>query len=268
MAQVNNSPEYPDTAEIAAEARKLIRQAIKASLATLDTPDGAPYASLITLATDAGGAPVFLISTLARHTRNLMNEPRAAILVDGTGQGAAEGGDPLQGARLTLSGRAEKTEDPAVRRRFLARQAEASFYADFPDFSFWRLKVENAHFIGGFGRIVDLEPQDLSIPLTGAEAVVEAEEGIVAHMNADHADAVALYAQSLGGETAAPDAPPRRGTWSGAWRMTGLDPEGCDLVRGTEALRMTFPRRVETPQDARKALVRLVDEARAKIGST
>lgn len=264
MAQVNNSPGLPDTAEIAAEARKLIRQAIKASLATLDTPGGAPYASLITLATDADGAPVFLISTLARHTRNLVNDPRAAILVDGTGQEAEEGGDPLQGARLTLSGTAEKTDNPAVRRRFLARQAQASFYADFPDFSFWRLQVESAHFIGGFGRIVDLEPQDLLIPLTGAEAVVEAEEGIVAHMNADHADAVALYAQSLGGETAPPGMPAGRMTW----RMTGLDPEGCDLVRGTETLRITFPGRVETPQDARKALVRLVDEARAKIGST
>ena len=79
MAQVNNSPESPNTEEIAAEARKLIRQSIKASLATLDTPSGAPYASLITLATDLGGSPIFLISTLARHTRNLANDPRAAI---------------------------------------------------------------------------------------------------------------------------------------------------------------------------------------------
>ena len=121
MAQVNNSPESPSTAEIAAEARKLIRQSMKASLATLDTPGGAPYASLITLATDPGGAPILLVSTLARHTRNLANDPRAAILVDGTGGGSADGGDPLQGARLTLSGKAEKTEDPAMRRRFLAR---------------------------------------------------------------------------------------------------------------------------------------------------
>jgi len=259
MAQVNNSPESPNTEEIAAEARKLIRQSIKASLATLDTPSGAPYASLITLATDPGGSPIFLISTLARHTRNLANDPRAAILVDGTGGESADGGDPLQGARLTLSGIAEKTGDLATRRRFLARQAQAAFYADFPDFSFWRLQVEGAHFIGGFGRIVDLEPGDLLIPLAGAEAVVEAEEGIVAHMNAEHADAIALYAQGFGGLATEPEAP--------AWLMTGLDPEGFDLARGTEALRLPFSRRVETAQDARKELVRLVDEARAKIGS-
>lgn len=256
MAQVNNSPELPDKTAIAAEARKLIREAIKGSLATLDSPTGAPYASLITLATDSAGAPIFLISTLARHTRNLAHDSRAAILIDATGGGAGNGEDPLQGARITVTGRAERTQDDAVRRRFLARQAQAGFYADFPDFSFWRLAVEGAHFVGGFGRIVDLAPEDLLIPLAGAEAVVAAEDGIVAHMNEDHADALALYAQAFGGDAARGDA---------SWRMTGVDPEGCDLLQGSAALRIPFATRVLTPGDARKELVRLVDVARAKI---
>jgi putative heme iron utilization protein len=130
MAQVNNSSQTPEKAEIAADARTLTRGAFKGSLASLDSPTGSPYASLITLATDAAGAPIFLISTLARHTRNLVDDPRAAILIDGSGVAA----DPLQGARLTLSGRAVKASDDAVRRRFLARHPEAAFYADFPDF--------------------------------------------------------------------------------------------------------------------------------------
>ncbi|HML91389.1 DUF2470 domain-containing protein [Methyloceanibacter sp.] len=258
MAQVNNSPEHPDKTAIAAEARKLIRESFKASLATLDSPDGAPYASLVTLATDAAGAPLFLISTLARHTRNLVHDPRAAILIDGTDGGSGRGGDPLQGARLTLSGRAEKTDDPAAARRFLARQAQAGFYADFPDFSYWTLRVEGAHFIGGFGRIVDLAPEDLLIPLAGADEVLAAEGGIVAHMNEDHADALALYAQAFGGEAADP---------ASQWTMTGLDPEGCDLLRGTAGLRIPFATRVLTSHDARKELIRLVDDARAKLGS-
>ena len=246
-------------AEIAAEARSLVRLSSKGALATLEPPSGAPYASLITLATEADGSPVFLISTLARHTRNLVQDPRAAILLDGTGSGRADGGDPLQGARLTLSGRPERTDDPNARRRFLARQAQAAFYADFPDFSFWRLDIESAHFIGGFGRIVDLSPKDLLVPLAGAESLLEAEEGIVAHMNEDHADAIALYAQVFGGVAADPAAPP--------WLMSGLDPLGCDLVRGSETLRVDFRSRIETPQDARNELVRLVDEARATLGS-
>ena len=209
-------------------------------------PPERPYASLITLATDASGAPIFLISTLARHTRNLADDPRAAILIDGSGEAA----DPLQGARLTLSGRAEKVNDEAVRRRFLARHPEAAFYADFPDFAFWRLELEGAHYIGGFGRIFDLAPGDLLVPLEGAETLVEAEAGIVAHMNDDHADAVELYALAFTGGDPGP------------WRMTGIDPEGCDIALGHDARRVLFATRVLTPGDARKELVRLAEEAR------
>ena len=248
MAQVNNSSQSPTKAEIAADARILARRAFKAALATLDRPTGAPYASLITVATDLAGAPIFLISTLARHTRNLAHDPRAAILIDGSGDLA----DPLQGARVTLPGRAEKVNsDEGLKRRFLARHPEAAFYADFPDFAFWRLAVEGAHYIGGFGRIVDLDPDDLLVPLAGAEALAEAEAGIVAHMNDDHADAIELYALAFTGGD------------SGPWRMTGIDPEGCDIALGQESRRIVFSGPVTTPQGARKELVRLADEARA-----
>ena len=149
--------ETPSKAELAADARALVRRALKASLATIAAGTGYPYASLITTATEASGAPIFLISGLAQHTRNLMPDPRASILFDGTGAA----GDPLQGARVALFGRAEKVGDEAVRHRFLARHPESAFYADFPDFAFWRLEIEGAHYIGGFGRIVDLVPAEL-----------------------------------------------------------------------------------------------------------
>jgi hypothetical protein len=201
----------------------------------------------VTLATDPSGAPTLLISKLARHTANLARDPRASILIDETGALA----DPLQGARLTLYGRAERTEEEGVRRRFLARHPEAALYADFPDFGFWRLNVEGAHFIGGFGRIFELGPQDLLVPLAGAEALIEAEPGIVAHMNEDHADAIELYATALG------DA------GSGSWRMTGIDPEGFDILLDGQARRILFAQPVATPAEARTELVRLATEARA-----
>lgn len=237
----------PAKPEIAADARTLIRQAFKGTLASLDSSSGAPYASLITLATDAGGAPLFLISTLARHTRNLVEDPRASILIDGTDAAA----DPLQGARVTLSGMAEKVHGATERRRFLARHPEAELYADFPDFSVWRLALEGAHYIGGFGRIVDLAASDLLVSLDGAEALLEAEPGIVAHMNDDHADAIALYALAFTGGDPGP------------WRMTGIDPDGCDIALGPDGRRISFANRVLTPGDARKELVRLAEEARA-----
>ena len=147
----------------------------------------------MTLATDASGAPTLLISNLARHTANLAKDPRASIMVDETGALA----DPLQGARVTLYGKVERTAEEAVRRRFLARHPEASFYADFPDFAFFRLAVEGAHYIGGFGRIFDLAPSELLVPVEGAASLLEGEPGIVEHMNEDHADAVELYATAL-----------------------------------------------------------------------
>jgi putative heme iron utilization protein len=233
--------------EVAASARGLMRRAFKGSLATIDRANDYPYASLITLATDPSGAPIFLISKLARHTANLANDDRASVLIDETGVLA----DPLQGARLSLYGRAEPTPEEEVRRRFLARHPEAAVYADFPDFSFWRLKVEGGHFIGGFGRIFDLGPGDLLLPLDGAEGLVAAEPGIVEHMNGDHADALELYATALG------DAGP------GAWRMAGIDPEGFDIVLDGQARRILFAQRVATPAEARTELVRFAAEARA-----
>ena len=232
---------------IAASARALMRRAFKGSLATIDRASNYPYVSLITLATDPSGAPVFLISILARHNANLAGDDRVSVLIDETGALA----DPLQGARLTLHGRAAPTGDDAVRLRFLARHPEAAVYADFPDFGFWRLKVEGAHFIGGFGRIFDFEPGDLLLPLEGADELVAAEPGIVEHMNEDHADALELYATALG------DAGP------GAWRMVGIDPEGFDIALDGQARRILFAQPVVTPAEARTELVRLAAEARA-----
>ena len=237
----------PAKSEIAAAARALMRRAFKGSLATIEARNGYPYASLITLATDVSGAPAFLISKLARHTANLASDRRASIMIDETGALA----DPLQGARVTVYGKAEPAPEEGVRRRFLARHPEAAVYADFPDFGFWTLKVEGAHYIGGFGRIFDLAPDELLVPLDGAQGLVEAEPGIVEHMNEDHADAVELYATALA------DASP------GAWRMVGIDPEGFDIVLEGAGRRVLFAQPITTPAEARKELVRLAAEARA-----
>ena len=229
----------------AASAVRLVRTGLKASLATLD--GGHPYASLVLVATEPDGSPLLLISKLAQHTRNLEADPRASLLFDGTD--AAE--DPLSGARVSVRGTVEITREPRALRRFLARHPSAEGYAAFPDFATYRMQMQAAHFVGGFGRIVGLARQDLVLPLEGASALLEAEPEIVAHMNADHADAVSLYATRLYGAAA------------GAWRLTGVDPEGFDLVCGTRALRAAFPERVTSPAAAREAFVAMVRQARA-----
>ena len=143
------------------------------------------------------------------------------------------------------------TESADARRRYLTYQPEAEMFAGFADFAFYELKLKGAHLVAGFGRIVDLKPQDLLTDLTGAEAMVEAEAGAIEHMNADHADTCRLYATKLLG---APD---------GEWRCVGCDPEGLDLQCERTGLRLPFPQRVTQPGVLRAVLKQLADQARA-----
>jgi hypothetical protein len=234
----------PTKAETGAAARLLVRSLDRASLAT--SMAGTPYASLVLSACAPDGTPLLLLSRLAQHTQNLLADPRASLLFDGT----AGLDDPLTGARVTLVGRCEASADPALRARYLARHPSAELYAGFADFSLWRLVVERAHLVAGFGRIEWIDAAELLPPAPSALAAAEAE--IVAHMNADHGDAVELYATRLLGRTA------------GGWRLTGVDAEGVDLRRGGESARLAFARRIDDASGARSELVRLVAEARQR----
>ncbi len=152
------SPDPSD--DHAALARRLLREAGTAALATL-ADDGAPYASHVAVATDTGGAPVLLLSQLALHTQYLTRDARASLLVV---DAAGDGDDPTATARLSVTGRLSATTDEAARRRYLARDPGAEGYAGFKDFAFYRLAIERAHLVAGFGRIVDLTPADLIDP--------------------------------------------------------------------------------------------------------
>jgi putative heme iron utilization protein len=206
---------------------------------------GDPYCSLVNVATAADGTPLLLISKLAIHTKNILLDPRASLMLDERREG-----DPLQGARVMLMGMVTKTESADARRRYLAYQPEAAMFADFADFAFYELKLKGAHLVAGFGRIVDLSAADVLTDLSGAEAMLEAEAGAVEHMNADHAETCRLYATKLLG---APD---------GAWRCVGCDPDGIDLQCERTGLRLPFPQRVTQPGALRVVLKALAEQAR------
>jgi putative heme iron utilization protein len=253
MPVEDSPPAAPSAAADApAAARRLLRLATKASLATLlARMPGHPYASLVLLATEPDGTPLFLISRLALHTQNLAGDARASLLLDGT-DGLA---DPLTGGRITLIGHARPVHSATAHARFLARHPAAQAYASFADFTMHALHVAQAHYVGGFGRIQDLSPADLACAVGDAQALVAAEPDILAHMNADHRDAVALYATELAHCPA------------GDWRMAGIDPDGIDLLHRSNAARIDFPARVRTPAEARAALVALAKQARDRQGS-
>ncbi len=230
-----------------AAARRVLRRVSTGSLATLGA-DGGPFASLVTVATTPAGEPILLISSLAVHTRNLAADRRASLLLVAPG---GESGDPLAGARLTLTGMVgESDPDPMLRRRFLARHPEAAGYADFADFGFRRFIVEGAHLVAGFGRIVSLAPADVLTGVRDAAELLAAEPDAIAHMNTDHTEALALYATVL------------LGMPEGDWRMTGADPDGIDLMAGNLSARLDFPAAVTSPGALRKALADLAAKAR------
>jgi putative heme iron utilization protein len=142
------------------DARNLLTSASLGTLGTL-TEDGFPYASLVTLARNDAGSPILFLSKLAQHTQNLLRDDRASMLLkqDHNDQ------DPLTVHRLTLIGRLQATTDPSARTCFLKRQPSAAQYIDFPDFAFYALNVERAHFIAGFGRIEGLPPEELMVAI-------------------------------------------------------------------------------------------------------
>lgn len=235
-----------------AVAKTLLRATRAGTLGTLDRNTGHPFCSLVTVATDVDGSPLILTSRLSTHTANLEADGRASVLLAQTGKG-----DPLAHPRLTVLGTfapvaRDGDDDARVRRRFLARHPKAELYAGFGDFSFWRLAVASAHLNGGFARAADLTAADVLTDIGGAEEMIAGEEGAVAHMNSDHADAILLYATKLLGEE------------DGPWRISGLDPEGADLIAGDRSARLMFKERVASGGALRQALVALAKEARAK----
>jgi hypothetical protein len=240
----------PADFEPAAVAKGLLRSIRAGALATLDRNTGHPFASLVNVATDVDGAPLILVSRLSTHTANLEANGRASVLLAETGKG-----DPLAHPRLTVLGaftriERESAEERRACRRFLGRHPKSELYAGFADFAFWRMGVVSAHLNGGFARAADLKAADVLTDLTGADELIAAEEGAVGHMNADHADAVRLYATKLLGED------------DGPWRLTGIDPEGCDLAVGDRTARLAFKERVTSGAALREALVALATQAR------
>ncbi|MEA2885819.1 MAG: hypothetical protein QOD11_179 [Bradyrhizobium sp.] len=241
-----------ETADFSASqlARSLLRRSRQGALATLMPGTGDPYCSLVNVASHCDGSPILLISRLALHTRNILADPRVSLMLDERAEG-----DPLEGARIMLAGRAEQAggaDEAILRRRYLNAHPSAEAFVNFKDFSFFTIKPAGAHLVAGFGRIVDLEPGQFLTDVSDADALLEAEQGAIEHMNADHREAMNLYATKLLGAEQAD------------WRCTGCDPDGMDMQGGAQTLRLEFPERVTNGTALRTMLVKLAAEARAR----
>jgi putative heme iron utilization protein len=233
------------------EARTLVAGASAGTLATL-SEDGTPWASVVAYAVLDDGSPVLFVSRLAEHARNLDREPRASLVV----AAEAAGKDVLAAGRVTLAGTAHRPEGElaeVAKERFVAAVPSANAYARFRDFSLWVLRVERVRWVGGYGRMASAGGADYAA--AAPDPVGPAEAGAIAHLNADHADALLVMAQALAGH---PDAT--------AASCHAIDRYGLDLFittpRGMGFGRLAFAEPASDRNGLRAATVELARRAR------
>jgi hypothetical protein len=243
------NPARPSAAE---EARTIVASTNSGTLASL-TADGDPWASLVTYGL-LDGQPVLCVSNLAEHGRNLAADPRASLAV----VAASTDPDPLAGGRVTLAGVVERPtgdEAAAARAAHLAGVPAARYYIDHSDFTVWVLRVRRVRWVGGYGRMDSATGEQYLA--AEPDPVQPHAAGAIEHLNADHADALALLARVLGGY---PDAT--------AAVCTGADRYGLELRvttdRGVAYTRVGYARRLDAVDELRSATVELVRTARER----
>lgn len=232
-------------------AKTLIRSARFGALAVVEPGTGAPLASRVGVATDIDGAPLILVSMLSAHTGALIADPRCSLLLGEPGKG-----DPLAYPRLSLACRALRLERGSegharAERRYLNRNPKARLYAGLGDFSFFRLEPERASLNGGFGKAYLLERADVITSGAVVEELAAAEQPALDHMNADHRDAIGIYARHFG-----------RAEGDG-WIATGFDADGMDLAASDAVCRVFFPRPLGAAGELRAVLVEMARTGRA-----
>jgi hypothetical protein len=253
IAEPTHTPQVAERRTPGEEARTLVAGARAGSLASL-SDDGTPWASVITFGATSAGEPVLVVSTMAEHGRNLGREPRCSIAI---AEPVPDGEDPLDRARITLAGHVivpEGEEAEAALEAHAAHYPFARSYATYGDFTIYVLRVERVRWVGGFARMASVDAADYAaahVDPTAPGAAAARE-----HLNADHADSVLLWAQTLGGYADATTA-----------TCEAIDRYGADLrvhtPRGEAPTRVGFAEVVTTPEGLRGATVELVKQARA-----
>lgn len=236
----NAAPPHAPGPKPSWQARTLLRAARVGTLAT--SADGQPFASLITPACAPDLSILMLLSTLSEHTRHLQADPRCAVMVTGM----AETANPQTAPRVTITGLAEAEPDPTLKSAWLAVHPYAQLYADFGDFSLYRIRPMAGQLVGGFARAFRLRQADLTPDAEAVAQLLAAQADICAHCNTDHSDALALLAGA-----------------PGPWRMVAADVDGCDLALDESTRRVAWTRSVADADDVRAELVTLLRDARA-----
>lgn len=232
---------------LASEARKFLRSTHSGLLSTISSKfDGYPFGSVAPFVLGHDCQPVILISSIAEHTKNIVNNSKVSLLV-------FSGAEDLQAnARLTLLGEAVKVEknDIDLRARYLRYLPQAASYFDMHDFAFYRINISQVRYIGGFGKMSWISSDELVNHAPTASAQLASQEtAIIEHMNTGHADSLIAYCKYFYQQNVAEAT------------MLGIDSDGIDVkaINGeaTKILRFAFEQPVHDAQSARAALVQM-----------
>ncbi|MGA9491492.1 MAG: DUF2470 domain-containing protein [Mycobacterium sp.] len=244
-------PVHPARPSAAEQARTIAASTNAATLATL-TADGDPWASFVAYGL-LDGRPVLCLSNLAEHGRNVTGDPRASLSIV-----AASGDtDPLASSRITLAGivfQPAPVDRDAVRAAYVDAVPAGQIFADFSDFTLWVLDVQRVRWVGGYGRMDSATGEEYNA--AAADPVTPGAAGAIAHLNADHADALAAMARAFGGYSD-----------TDAAVCTGIDRYGLDIrvhtLRGIAYTRVGFPERLDSPGQLRSVTAELARSAAA-----
>jgi putative heme iron utilization protein len=154
----------------------LLHQSAHGALATHSKQiAGYPFATVLPFVADDQHCPVFLVSSLAEHTKNLVADPRASFLITEPGAQSV-----LTGARLTLVGDAGRFDaTPALVARYLRYQPDAEQYLELGGFSFFRFVPKRVRLVAGFGHMGWIEEEAWC---AAASLALEAEQRQLAQL--------------------------------------------------------------------------------------
>ncbi len=228
------------------EAQQFLFSAQKGVLSTHSVKfTGYPFGSVTPFVLNHQGMPVVLISSLAEHTKNIMQNAHVSLLVFNHEH------DLQASSRLTLLATAEQTDknNALIRARYLRYMPQAESYFDTHDFTFYTLHITHARYIAGFGKMGWIEGDDFQVP---TNPLFIEETDILNHMNTDHTENLKAYCKHY------------HQVETSSVTMIGIDSLGFDVrVNHQQQLRFTFSQAISNAQEARAALVEMAKLCRA-----
>jgi len=149
----------------ATAVKKLIEQQSFGVLSTYSVDvEGFPFGSVTPYSLTENHHPLIFISNIAQHTKNITKDNRVSLIILENMQDGSK--DPQKHGRASILGRATPlettgTENEEKYQRYFQRFPESESYKDTHGFQLYEINPVRIRFIGGFGKIFWLEPEQL-----------------------------------------------------------------------------------------------------------